>query len=336
MHQNHTISIHFAKVILNCISHDSDEIETLLSLAGMNTALFKNPRNRITPLLFSQLIKVISKKNKDEFLGLSNKPLPLGSFSLLARNVVHCTNVQEVYKNTELALKVMTNQLSLQLDIEQNKACISFQVKPLNKEANVILTELTMLIWHRFPSWLASKEIPIDHVYLPYDKTAHSEEYRLMFSTNNISFNAKRAKIVFQRKHLDLPCQRSSIELNDYIEKLPEYWFKRAEFEWGKRSVSNECLRLIEQSSTICMKSIAKKMNRSVRTLRRALSAEKMSFKTLKAQHLRDKAIHLITETNLSIEHIANILGFTEASAFSRVFKQWTGSSPRDYRQFFI
>jgi AraC-like DNA-binding protein len=144
------------------------------------------------------------------------------------------------------------------------------------------------------------------------------------------------AKIVFSRKYLELPCQRSSVELNAYIEQLPEYWFKRAEFEWGKRSVSTECLRLIEQSSNISMESIAKQMNRSVRTLRRALSVEKMSFKTLKAQYLRDKAIHLITETNFSIEHIANILGFTEASAFSRVFKQWTGSSPRNYRQFFI
>lgn len=198
------------------------------------------------------------------------------------------------------------------------------------------MTELVMLVWHRFPSWLAGKEIPLDHVCLPYDKAAHREEYPLMFSTNNINFNAKTAKIVFPLQYLDLPCQRSSIELKGYIEQLPEYWFKRAEFEWGNRSVSNDCLRLIELSSDICMVSIAKQMNRSVRTLRRDLSAEQSSFMKFKAQHLRDKAIHLITETNTSIENIANILGYTEASAFSIVFKQWTGSSPRNYRQFFV
>ncbi|OUR82607.1 hypothetical protein A9Q75_05505 [Colwellia psychrerythraea] len=336
MHQNHTISIHFAKVILKCISSDNDEIETLLLSAGMNAALFKNPRNRITPLQFSQLIKAISKKSKDEFLGLSNKPLPLGSFSLLASNAVHCSNLQEVYKNTELALKVMTKQLSLKLSIEQNKASVHFQVQSTNKEAQVILTELAMLIWHRFPSWLASKEIPLDQVCLPYDKTANSEEYPLMFSTNNISFNAKTAKIIFPLRYLDLPCQRSSLELKNYIEQLPEYWFKRAEFDRENCSVSNECLRLIELSSNTCMVSIAEQMNRSVRTLRRDLSVEKNSFNKLKAQFLRDKAIHLITETNTSIENIANILGYTEASAFSRVFKQWTGSSPRDYRHSFV
>lgn len=67
MHQNHTISIHFAKVILKCISNDNDEIETLLLSVGMNDALFENPRNRITPLQFSQLIKAISKKIKMSF-----------------------------------------------------------------------------------------------------------------------------------------------------------------------------------------------------------------------------------------------------------------------------
>lgn len=336
MLQNHTISIHFAKAILECISSDNDEIKTLLLSVGMNAALFKNPRSRITPLQFGQLIKNVAKKYKDEFFGLSAKPLPLGTFSLLARNAVHCNNLLEVYKSLELALKVMTTQLSLLLTIEQNQACVHINIQSLNKETNVILTELVMLIWHRFPSWLVGKEIPLELVCLPYDKTAHSVEYPLIFSTNNIRYNTKTAKMFFPLKYLDLPCQRSSIELMDYIEKLPDYWFKRAEYASENSSVSNECLRLIELSSDIYMVSIAKKMNRSVRTLRRDLSAEKNSFNKLKTQFLRDKAIHLITETNTSIENIANILGYTEASAFSRVFKQWTGSSPRDYRHSFV
>ena len=180
-----------------------------------------------------------------------------------------------------------------------------------------------MLVRYRFPSWLAGKEITLDHVCLPYDKTAHREEYPLMFSTNNINFNAKTAKIVFPLQYLDLPCQRSSIELKGYIEQLPEYWLKRAEFEWGNRSVSNDSLRLIELSSDICMVSIAKQMNRSVRTLRRDLSAEQSSFMKLKAQNLRDKAIHLITETNTLIENIANIFGYIRIYRSFGIFKSF-------------
>lgn len=334
MHQNHTISIYFARTILECIGSDDGETEKLLLLAGMKSALLKNPRNRITPLQFSKLIKVISRKHKDEFLGLSEKPMPLGSFLLLARNAIHCNNLFEVYKNTEMALTAMTEQLSLKLIIEENQACVYFQVQSLDQDSKMILTELAMLIWHRFPSWLVGKEIPLNQVCLPYGNTAHTNEYPLMFSTNNISFNCDTAKLVFPIQYLNFPCRRSPIALKEYIKQLPEYWFKRVQFEENNSSVTNECLKQIGTSSDICMVSIARKMNKSVRTLRRNLSVEKSSFQQLKAQYLRDKAIHLITETNASIETIANILGYTEASTFSRVFKQWTGSSPKDYRNY--
>lgn len=333
MHQNHTISIHFAKTILEGIGND-DEIERLLSLAGIQPAILINPRNRITPLQLSKLIKTVSKKYKDEFLGLSETPLPLGSFLLLARNAIHCSNLLEVYKHTEMALTVMTKQLSIKLRIEENQACVYFQVESLVQENKIILTELAMLIWHRFPSWLTGKEIPLYQVCLPYGNTAHISEYPLMFSTNNISFNCDAAKLVFPIQYLDSPCQRTPSELEKYIEKLPDYWFKSVEIKDKYSSVSNECLRQMNASSDICMVSIAQKMNKSVRTLRRNLSVEKNSFQQLKAQFLRDKSIHLITETNYSIEVIASILGYTEASTFSRVFKQWTGSSPRGYRDY--
>jgi AraC-like DNA-binding protein len=335
MYQNRTISINFAKTILKYIGGNANDVESLLLLSGMNPTLFKNSCNRITPLQFSQLIKRISKKSKDEFLGLSEKPMPLGSFSLLARNAMHCSNLFEVYKSTEMALTAMTEQLSLKLSIEQEQACVYFQVQSKDEDTQVILIELAMLVWHRFPSWLAGKEIPLVQVCLPYDKTAHIDEYPLMFSTSNISFNCDTAKIVFPVKFLDFPCQRSPKALKEYIEQLPEYWFKRVEFEGGNRSISNECLQHLRSSSDLCMVSIAKKMNKSVRTLRRNLSVEKNSFQQLKAQYLRDKAIHLISETSIPIETIANTLGYTEASAFSRVFKQWTGSSPRDYRNYY-
>ncbi len=333
MQRNHTISIHFAKEVLNYFENDKIASNALLSLAGINSKLFENPRARITPRQLSLLIKAISKKLNDEFLGLAVPAMPLGSFSLLARNALHCNNLFEVYKNTELALRTMTSSLAMELKVDQaqKQVHVCFKVKPKDIGNKAILTEFILLIWHRFPSWLANKEIPLLAIGLPYKKPNHESEYPLMFATNVI-FNTDVAKLVFPLECLDFSCQRSSKELVQYIEKLPEYWFKRIEFD---ESISQECLRHIGTSTDSSMEAIADKMNRSVRTLRRNLMAENTHFKSIKAQYLRDKAIHLITETTAPIENIASMLGYTEASAFSRVFKQWTGSSPRDYRNFF-
>jgi len=326
--KNHTISIHFAQAVSSYFANDNREINALLAVSGINSKLLNNPRARITPRQLSQLIKAISKKLNDELLGLATPAMPLGSFSLLARNALYCHSLSEVYKNTERALRTMTSSLAMTLNVNEAHAEVHFRIQPENKNDLVILTEFVLLIWHRFPSWLADKEIPLLAVGLPFDKTAHENEYSLMFSAP-ITFNTEVAKLIFPRHCLAFSCQRSPEELAHYIAQLPEYWFKRNEFN---ESILQECLRHISASADSSMTAVAKKMNRSVRTLRRNLKTENTQFKSVKAQFLRDKAIHLITDTTTPIEDIATILGYTEASTFSRVFKQWTGSSPRDYR----
>ncbi len=40
----------------------------------------------------------------------------------------------------------------------------------------------------------------------------------------------------------------------------------------------------------------------------------------------------LLSNNELSINQIAREVGFNEPAAFTRAFKQWTGKSPRQYR----
>lgn len=328
MQRNHTISIHFAKEVLNYFVNNSQEHNALLFLAGINSKLLKNPFARITPRQLSLLIKAIAKNLKDEFLGLASPIMPLGSFSLLARNALHCKNLFDVYKNTELALRSLSNSLVIELKLDKEQAQVCFKMTSSDSKNDIILTELVLLIWHRFPCWLTNQKIPLLEVGFPFDRTAHEKEYELMFNAK-INFNSNVANLVFPLHCLDFSCQRSSTELANYIEQLPELWFKRASFD---ESISQECLKYISLLDDAKMEDVAKKMNRSVRTLRRNLKDENTQFKEVKAQYMRDKAIYLITETTLSIEAIANTLGYTEASAFSRAFKQWTEASPKEYR----
>jgi AraC-like DNA-binding protein len=77
---------------------------------------------------------------------------------------------------------------------------------------------------------------------------------------------------------------------------------------------------------------IASDLNCSTRTLRRNLEKEGSSFQAA----LRDVRLHLSKEyldTKLTIESIAEMLGYSEVSAYSRAFKQWTTSSPQEYRR---
>jgi AraC-like DNA-binding protein len=71
----------------------------------------------------------------------------------------------------------------------------------------------------------------------------------------------------------------------------------------------------------------------SPRTLRRKLIAENTSFKSILDEtrgHLARKYLH---ETLLSIDEIANRLGYNEPANFRHAFRRWTGTSPNEFRQ---
>lgn len=68
------------------------------------------------------------------------------------------------------------------------------------------------------------------------------------------------------------------------------------------------------------------------RSLRRRLAEEGTSFRALVADARYRKARHLLRHTALSVETIAERLGYAEPAAFIHAFQRWSGRSPQRYR----
>lgn len=71
----------------------------------------------------------------------------------------------------------------------------------------------------------------------------------------------------------------------------------------------------------------------SERSLRRALSAERASFRGLLGAVRLEKSIELLKDARMPIEQVAQRLGYSEPAAFIHAFKRWTGSSPAAFRR---
>lgn len=81
------------------------------------------------------------------------------------------------------------------------------------------------------------------------------------------------------------------------------------------------------------MESIANSLGVHPRKLRRQLKSEKQTFQNLLEEHRRITAEELLGTTTLQIADIAEHLGYSESSCFTRAFKRWTGKSPNQYRK---
>jgi AraC-like DNA-binding protein len=77
---------------------------------------------------------------------------------------------------------------------------------------------------------------------------------------------------------------------------------------------------------------VAKKMAMSPRALQRQLKEQGMEFKQLVDDTRRRFSLSYLRNRSHTLTEIAFLLGYSEASAFNRAFKRWTGSTPLAYR----
>ncbi|NNM51514.1 MAG: helix-turn-helix domain-containing protein, partial [Pseudomonadales bacterium] len=78
---------------------------------------------------------------------------------------------------------------------------------------------------------------------------------------------------------------------------------------------------------------VAQRMELPATTLRRRLREHGTSYRKIRDELRRDAACFYLRREDLSIEEIALMMGFSEASSFHRSFRKWTGSTPSVYRQ---
>ena len=77
---------------------------------------------------------------------------------------------------------------------------------------------------------------------------------------------------------------------------------------------------------------VAQSLNMSARTLRRKLRDENSSFRQVVDELRRDMAIRYLRDTDLTVEEIAETLGFSDAANFRQAFRRWTKTTPREFK----
>lgn len=68
------------------------------------------------------------------------------------------------------------------------------------------------------------------------------------------------------------------------------------------------------------------------RTLKRRLASSGLSFQELLDQLRSAHALRLLAQPELSVEQVAEQVGYSSAANFHRAFRRWTGTAPGAFR----
>ncbi len=139
--------------------------------------------------------------------------------------------------------------------------------------------------------------------------------------------------MVYRTSDLDTRTAKADISINKFlVERVEE---ETRGIEVSSIKIAADVERLIKDALPSGIPSviqIGEHMGMSSRTLTRRLSDSGLTFRSLVKQTQEKISVDLLKNTTSSVGEIAFQTGFSEQSAFSRAFKQWTGQSPLDYR----
>jgi AraC-like DNA-binding protein len=80
------------------------------------------------------------------------------------------------------------------------------------------------------------------------------------------------------------------------------------------------------------MTDAARDLGVSVRTMRRRLDEDAVSYRALTQEMCRERACAMLRDPEFTLQGVADALGFADVASFHRAFKRWTGMTASAYR----
>lgn len=147
-----------------------------------------------------------------------------------------------------------------------------------------------------------------------------------------IRFGQPAHQIVFDAAALDLPL----VQADPTAVRLAREQCERELDELGRGGQMVARVRRTlprEGGGFRSIEETAAALGTSPRTLKRRLADEGTTFTALLDEQRRDRALLLLRSPELTIEAVAEGVGYSDVANFTRAFRRWTGSTPASYRR---
>ena len=289
--------------------------------------------SQVSPLQFERLCAAAMRELDDEAPGWFRRPLPWGSYGMLARASMGAPTLAVALKRWCRHHGLLTQDVGLALQRDEGVARIEItEHADLGEQREFALLSLLRNL-HGLSCWWVDSQIALLAAHFPGDAPPHAAVYGRLFP-GPVHFQAPRAALVFDAHYLDLPLRKDNAALDQMLRRaLPILvWPYRRD-----RLLSRQVLRLLatprHAQSPHTAETLAAELGLSARSLHRQLRAEDASVQQLKDQARLSRASDLLLRTALPVARIAGQCGFASDKSFARAFRHWTGQSPQQHRR---
>ena len=326
-----TISMRYARDLIDAAVERGVLREDLLNLASIDQALLDNPRARLNLKPFSRLYAGIVAALRDEEFGLHRVATRIGSAEMLCRVGTTTSTFAECAQVMARACNVALGAFMVECLVEDDTIELRFHEREPDAPKRLLRYEVSLLTMYAMMSWMVGQRLPLLSAGFPCAAPRHPLELRNLLG-RSIRFRQPYASLCFAGQARDLPVIRNANEIPRFIRRAPG---SLIEALLVRESLASEVRRVLQQALPVqlSLNQVAERLAVSPRTLHRKLEESDTSFQGIKDDVRRDLALHLLSRGSTPLKQIATRLGFSDQSTFQRAFMLWTGVPPGEYRR---
>ena len=190
-------------------------------------------------------------------------------------------------------------------------------------------TELSLGVLCRNIRAIKAESWNPEAVLFRHAKPRRGDVHRRVFGVTP-DFGAETDALVLKASELDTPLASADPELARLALRFVDQVAGRA--ERSMREKAGELIVLLLPTGTCSADRVARHLGMDRRTLHRRLAAEGTGFSDLADDKRAELVLSFIADARRSLTAIADLAGFSDASAFSHWFRRRFGTAPRDYR----
>jgi AraC-like DNA-binding protein len=180
-------------------------------------------------------------------------------------------------------------------------------------------------------AFIMNQPLPVEKVHLSYSAPGHRDLYIKEFDCP-VHFGQPDNQIFLNPRFLDCPIPTANAEVAILVKRQCEELLlnlqRSDEFVEKVRRVLIDSLGHFPNSNEM-----ARKLGVSSSSFYRHLKARNTSFQKILDEVRTEIAMKYLARTNLTIDQISDLIGFSETTTFRRAFKKWTGQTASEFRK---
>jgi AraC-like DNA-binding protein len=322
----------FARAIVAAYERAGRDPAAALKSAQITPAQLARVDARMSARQMEALSGAAMHELDDEALGAFERRLPWGSYGMLARASLSAPTLGLALKRWCRHHGLLTGRVHLEVETAGASACVRLQEgEPLAPQVRELILAFVLRNIHGLACWYVDSRIPLQSVGFPFAQPAHADAYGHMFP-GPVSFGAGTAHLRFDARYLALPLRRDERALSAMLQRalpVPVLPYRK------DRLLVQQVRQALAAHPGLAHNAdgIAQLLHVSARTLHRQLKEEGASLQQLKDEVRCERAKELLWRTARPVKQVAAAVGFSNEKSFTRAFRQWTGSSPGEFRQ---